>query len=131
MLTPDGELIERIGAVYGLPAPVSALGLCGAELCLQSSDKTYLADVQQLSWQQTEVAATWSQSQVLPAALHAELTSQSLGSGLDLERVMLDLHSGRLFGNLGVWLVDLAALGLLLLSLSGFWMWYQQARRRR
>ena len=43
--------------------------------------------------------------------------------GLPLERVLLDLHSGRIFGEAGVWLVDAAALLFLLLAGSGLWLW--------
>lgn len=40
------------------------------------------------------------------------------------EDVFLEkLHSGELFGEYGVFLSDLAAVGLLLLILSGFWLW--------
>jgi uncharacterized iron-regulated membrane protein len=49
------------------------------------------------------------------------------GVGLPLERVMLDLHSGRILGRAGVYLVDTAAVLFLLLAISGVWLW---ARRR-
>lgn len=132
LLTPEGELVEHIGAVYGLPAPVDELGLCGSQLCLSSAGVVYLADVQQLQWlEQQEGVLVPSLQGELPNALESMLREHALGSGLDLERVLLDLHSGRIFGLYGVWLVDLAALGLIMLSLSGFWMWYQQVSRRK
>jgi len=131
LLTPEGELVEHIGAVYGVPSPIDALGLCAEQLCLRASGALYLADVQQLQWRELdEGVLVPSESDELPEALEGSLREHALGSGLDMERVLLDLHSGRIFGVYGVWLVDLAALGLILLVLSGFWMWYQQARRR-
>jgi uncharacterized iron-regulated membrane protein len=45
-----------------------------------------------------------------------------------VERVILDLHSGRFFGKLGPWLFDIAALLLILLSLSGAWIWLKRRR---
>lgn len=132
LLTPEGELVEHIGAVYGVPTPIDALGLCGETLCLRASDKLYLADVQQLQWHVLEGAGFMpSEAGTLPEELASLLREHALGSGLDMERVLLDLHSGRILGIYGVWLVDLAALGLVLLALSGFWMWYQQTKRRR
>jgi len=132
LLTPEGELVEHIGAVYGVPSPIDALGLCGEQLCLRASGALYLADVQQLQWRElAEGVLEPSEFGVLPEALEKSLREYALGGGLDMERVLLDLHSGRIFGVYGVWLVDLAALGLILLALSGFWMWYQQASRRR
>jgi uncharacterized iron-regulated membrane protein len=55
------------------------------------------------------------------------LRSAWRGTGLSLERVLLDLHSGRILGEAGVWLVDAAALLFLLLAGSGVWLW---GRRR-
>jgi uncharacterized iron-regulated membrane protein len=49
------------------------------------------------------------------------------GIGLSAERVMLDLHSGRILGRAGVYLVDAAAIVFLLLAVSGTWLW---ARRQ-
>lgn len=43
-------------------------------------------------------------------------------------RVLLDLHTGVWFGGWGIWMVDLAALGLLFLILSGLWIWCQGRR---
>ncbi|MFT5351416.1 MAG: hypothetical protein ACI9MF_002239 [Gammaproteobacteria bacterium] len=48
------------------------------------------------------------------------------GKGLSLERILLDLHSGRLLGNAGVFIVDLAALFFVFLALSGSWMWLRK-----
>ena len=48
------------------------------------------------------------------------------GSGLSLERVILDLHSGRIVGQWGVYVVDGAALLFLALVITGLWMWMKQ-----
>ena len=41
------------------------------------------------------------------------------GKGLTVERVLLDLHSGRILGKVGPLLMDLVAVFLIVLSLSG------------
>jgi uncharacterized iron-regulated membrane protein len=41
--------------------------------------------------------------------------------GLPLERVILDLHSGRIVGDWGVYVVDGAALLFLALVITGMW----------
>ena len=48
------------------------------------------------------------------------------GRGLTLERVMLDLHSGRIFGDFGIYIMDAAAVALLWLSGSGLWVWWSR-----
>ncbi len=60
----------------------------------------------------------------LPQALHAELVFP----GINMERVLLDLHSGRLFGKAGVWVVDFFALLFVVLSLGGLCIFFYPKR---
>jgi len=60
-------------------------------------------------------------------ALPDEL-SPARNQTISWQRVVLDMHSGRWFGPLGPWIVDLAALVLLFLACSGFWIWYSRRR---
>lgn len=61
--------------------------------------------------------------QVLPPELAA-----ARNESISWQRVLLDLHSGRWFGSWGVWVVDVAALILLFLALSGAWIWFSRKR---
>ena len=45
--------------------------------------------------------------------------------------MLLDLHSGRIFGEYGVYLMDAAAVALLWLSGSGLWVWWQRRRKQK
>jgi uncharacterized iron-regulated membrane protein len=51
------------------------------------------------------------------------------GAGVPLYRVLLDLHSGRLFGWGGRTLMDLSALAILLLISSGISGWLRKSRQ--
>ncbi|HEY5646171.1 MAG TPA: PepSY domain-containing protein [Pseudomonadales bacterium] len=44
---------------------------------------------------------------------------------LTLERLLQDLHSGRAFGSIGVWVVNLASLALMVLAATGLWIWWR------
>lgn len=44
---------------------------------------------------------------------------------LTLERLLQDLHSGRAFGSIGLWIVNLASLALIVLAATGLWMWWR------
>ena len=46
--------------------------------------------------------------------------------GISIERLLQDLHSGRLFGIFGVILMDLASVALVLLALTGCWVWLRK-----
>jgi len=78
-----------------------------------------------------DVRTVWSEPGLLMDASRQRIYEHSRGKGLSWERVMLDLHSGRLFGTAGVWVVDVAAVLLLFLALSGFVLWYQHMRVKR
>ncbi len=58
----------------------------------------------------------------MPCGLRGRLVEAYRGKGLLLERVLLDVHSGRILGAWGVYLVDAAAVLFLGLVLSGLWM---------
>lgn len=60
----------------------------------------------------------------LPEHLIASLPTQ----GVKIERILLDAHSGRLFGKFGVLIVDAFALVFVFLSLSGFYLFLKQKR---
>jgi hypothetical protein len=59
----------------------------------------------------------------MPKDLHDKLMILYRGKGLPLERVILDIHSGRILGQAGVLLIDFMAILFLLLAMSGVWMW--------
>lgn len=84
-------------------------------------DSYLLTDMTQDQMQLAVTAYNWH---VLPS----ELTKTN--QNITWQRILLDLHSGRWFGywlgNAAVWVIDLAALILMLLSLSGFWIWWSK-----
>jgi len=126
LLTPDGELIERLGGSAGVPAGMQAIGLAAnGKLAIRAAHGFYRTDRDFLEWHETETLdnVTWSSAIETPDALHAALVDAYRGSGLSLERVLLDLHSGRILGNWGVYLMDAAAVLLLLLAITGVWLW--------
>ena len=71
-----------------------------------------VADESLLGWEETRDAPVPRAAEAPPAdALDAALAAYR-GIGLPWERVVLDLHSGRILGRLGPWLMDAAAVAL-------------------
>ncbi|MGH8626650.1 MAG: PepSY-associated TM helix domain-containing protein [Gammaproteobacteria bacterium] len=127
-LNAEGRLVEKLGDADGVPAGMRRLGLTpSGELVIEAAHGTYIADLERLAWRHTDVAATsWSRAAPLPPAFRERLARAYRGSGLPLERVLLDVHSGRILGTWGVYLVDAMAVLFVVLAATGFWMWMRR-----
>ncbi len=131
LLTADGQLVEKLPQSE-LPGGLRGVALVHGRPVLITSAGHFMSDDDLVSWQPLPDAAV---SPVAPAALPAELSEgiagQWRGNGLTLERVLLDVHSGRILGQAGVYLMDAAAALLLFLSLSGGGIWIVRSVRNR
>jgi hypothetical protein len=132
LLDHQGNLIERIPWSPIATAPIDSIGLnANATVTVKSSGQLWLADTDLLNWQradETTVIVQWSTSEPAPETLQQAITRVYRGESLNLERVLLDFHSGRIFGSVGVLVYDLIALGLGFLSISGLVLWFRSRR---
>lgn len=130
LLTLSAELIDVLPLPDGYQASAISADSGGGAL-LQTSQGILRLDATLSRFEQVPVAATegqaWVSAKPLPNRLAEQIQRES-GAQISLERFLLDLHSGRLFGKLGVWVMDLAALAIAGLAISGMFMW---ARRRQ
>lgn len=74
--------------------------------------------------------AAWLHPRELQNKILQDLKQGFRGEGLPLERVILDLHSGRLLSRIGVYLMDGAAILILLLTFTGLGIWISRVKRR-
>ena len=128
LYTSGGELIEKLDHVAGVPADILAIGMTPQNrLAARTTAGVFLADENMLEWHRTDdPEVLWSEVSSLSPGLREQLGRAWRGAGLPLERVMLDLHSGRILGKAGVYLMDAAALLFLLLASSGIWLWVRR-----
>lgn len=132
LLTDEGELVERLGDTEGVPAGLKRIGRANGRLVAEGAHGTYTADAELLGWKPgAPPEVQWAAAAPLPESLRSELARRYRGAGLPLERVLLDLHSGRFLGTAGVYLMDAAALLMSFLAATGVWMWLRQLLRRR
>ena len=132
LLDHDGNLIERLAWEPIGAAPIESIGLHdNTVVSVKSAGQLWLADTQLLNWQQAEVATAnplWAVSEPVPDSLQEAVTTSYRGEGPSQERLLLDLHSGRIFGAIGVLVYDLLALALGFLSISGLVLWFRSCR---
>lgn len=122
VLGSRGELIDRLAMPAGSAAVRAAAA--GSAVVVEAADGRQLRSDEALStWSAaaTPAPATWAVAQSLPAKMHDALLARWRGGGISVERLLLDLHSGRWLGRGGVWLMDAAAIVLIVLAASGAW----------
>lgn len=99
---------------------INGLAQLNGQVILQTANQWCTLDTLSLMLGEPSPAPT---SLSIPHILDAKY---QINHSISWQKVILDLHSGRFFGDFGVYVVDLAAFILLLLSLSGFWIWYSR-----
>ncbi|MGZ8983361.1 MAG: PepSY domain-containing protein [Methylotenera sp.] len=141
----DGRMVDKLSSAALPGSPIKRLGTIGSgsatQLVLQTAQGSF-ATTDGLTWQTlvfdqqgaldqqgASGQPVWSDEQALPSTLSASL-NMAFAPSLPLERIILDLHSGRIFGRYGPLLMDISALGLIILSLSGIWIYLRTARRQ-
>ena len=130
VLLSSGELVESIDLVSQLPGRIERVGLADGRAILQSGGGLLRSDAdltEFAEWTDGDAAeVSWSRAAAVDTPGLEALEAAWRGSGLTIERVLLDLHSGRLFSLPGRLLLDIVGIGLILLSISGLVL----ARRR-
>lgn len=133
LLLASGELVETIDLAATLPGAIERIGRVGDYAVIQSGHMLFRSDEEVTRFEywdaQRQSEVSWS-AEVLPATEGLEaLDAAWRGPGLTAERLLLDLHSGRVLGRTGPWLLDAIAVFLILLSLSGLIL--SRVRNRR
>lgn len=132
LIDQRGQLVERVPWGSAGEAPIESIGLLpNNSVTVKTARQIWIADAEILGWQQTgglPVIPTWSLPGNAPESLQKSITLHYRGEGLSQERVLLDFHSGRIFGSIGVFIYDLLALAVGFLAISGLIFWFQGRR---
>lgn len=130
----DGTLIETLDDTT---LPAAQLSRAGRNrdlaLVLETPNGVFLSDANLLGF--TKILATkeitWSSS-VSPSPNDLRIWKTAFsGDGVPLDRLILDIHSGRFFGTVGKWIYDLVVIGVLLLSGTGLVLFFRTRRRAK
>lgn len=127
--TIEGELVESLPS---LPAPAIGLVIAeGGHLIAAGREQAWQLDESSWQWQPTTTDQPLIVATPLPAPLQQSLTARLPLPDISRERLLLDLHSGRLFGDIGVWIVDASGVLLVFLCLTGAWSWLRRQLGKR
>jgi uncharacterized iron-regulated membrane protein len=111
--------------------PLQGLGRVDSHVVLQTANGWFLADLDRMDFSEPAAGGVLIQQLapgVLPQVIHRGIPAQE--SWLTWERLLLDLHSGRVLGPVGVLIVDAIGVVLAMLAMSGLAMWLLHRRRR-
>jgi hypothetical protein len=132
VLTIDGELVEQLDVSPLLPGAIERLGRLGDRAVISSTGRNFRSDSDLSGFEAWSGSdgddVAWSRASPLPAPLLISLQDQYRGRGLTIERLLSDIHSGRIVGTVAPLLMDLVALLLIVLSLTGLTMWMRASR---
>lgn len=120
VLSLQGEMIEQI--------PFAAVQRIGSDqsqrIIVESEKGVFYSKDGLLSWHKTKKKSiVWSETKSLPKTIEQTLKTKFRSSILPIERVLLDMHSGRFFGKAGVIIVDISGFFLIILAFSGCAIW--------
>ncbi len=128
----QGELIDRLRSQDGLPNAIRRIGLSDqGRLVIETPLGRFKADRDMLKWQGWSGEAAWSTAVDIDPPRLQQLQQRWRNQALSWGKIILKLHTGRLFGNKGVLVMDGAAILLVFLSISGLWLWLRIMIRQR
>lgn len=122
----SGQLLDSLGPEHGLPAVIQALGVAGNWLVLRHPRGMLRLNPDSLQMDSHPARSiTWASAGDLPHGLREQVEEEERSRQISADRVLRDLHSGRILGTFGGRLVDAAALLFMALALSGLWIWWR------
>ena len=129
-LSPAAELLDRLELGTELPGAIQALGTAQGRLVVRSAEQLFEFDERTLGTvalpaDQSDTVE-WSQPSTVPGTLGAAIERSYRGPGISVERLLYDLHNGRLFARAGVWILDAAGIVFIALSVTGFVLWIKR-----
>ena len=118
----DGSHVETLYR-SDLPGEITALGKTRkGQLVVISHKKKFTSDDDFISWYEVDSAidVTLSKPTDAPSSITEHNIMQDFQrQGVSLYKVILDLHSGRIMGSFGSYIMDLAAISLIFLCITG------------
>lgn len=133
LFTPQGELIEKLDGGDDIPRQLRRIGVSSSgTVVVQSVHGRFEADPQVNRWSEFSGGPVrWATSDAPPDELRHRIAREARRHMLTWERLVLDLHSGRLFGRVGVVVFDLVAFLLIVLGATGLYIWLRTPGRTR
>ncbi|MGH1538527.1 MAG: PepSY domain-containing protein [Gammaproteobacteria bacterium] len=125
VIDDSGNIIDEITTQDGLQETPIGIALSNRNTTVVRGINTYWESLGDLSnWQTLQGPHPhWVSPTITLPALKQVIETHDMSKQINFERFLLDAHSGRFFGKYGIYVIDIAAILLLILSITGIWLW--------
>jgi hypothetical protein len=127
LATRDAVVVER--SEIAPTQQASRLGVAGSRVVVDTDAGRFAFDTNRMQLAALDPAIgepAWSVAVELDDEQQQRLSNAAIGQIISWERVISDLHSGRILPGVGVYLFDITALCLLYLCMSGVLLWFRR-----
>ena len=128
LIDVNGDIIEEIGTYTGLPEEPLGISLTvNGNPVIRGINTYWQGDKELTAWRPLQGPhPKWSAPLQTPDRMDSMIQEHARSHQISLERIVLDLHSGRLLGQWGQHIMSAAAILLLLLAVTGTIMWFRK-----
>jgi len=125
VMADDGSIIDEITTLDGLAeAPLGISQSQDGAPILRGVSKYWVSTNELYEWLEYDGEhPKWVVPSITLPALRQVIEAHDMSQQISLERFLLDAHSGRVFGKYGIYVIDIAAILLMILSITGIWLW--------
>ncbi len=125
VIDDDGQIIDEVGKYTGLPEYPLGISITAKGQPVIRGVNTYWIGSDELSaWQPLEGPhPKWVSATKTPESIDVAIQEHARSNEINYERVLLDLHSGRLLGSWGQNIMSISAVLLLILAVTGIIIW--------
>ena len=128
VINDQNEVIDEIDSYTGLPEDPLGISITESGNPVIRGVNTYWGGSKSLSaWQPFKGPhPQWVAPIDTPDDINVSVQTHARGNEINFERVILDLHSGRLLGSWGQNIMSIAAVLLIVLAVTGIIMWLKK-----
>ncbi len=128
IIDTDGQILDEVSKHTGLPENPLGISITIDDDPVIRGVNTYWKGTKELSaWQPLKGPhPKWVAPIETSSSLNNSIQTHARSNEINYERVLLDLHSGRLLGPWGQNIMSIAAILLLILAMTGIFIWLRK-----
>jgi len=126
LINKSGDFIKKIKLPENSLRKINKIGSYSDGIIIEINEIKFMSDKNLENWvpKKNSGAVKWSTKISIPADMNNQIKTYYVGEGITIEQIILDLHSGVIFKSAGKFFMDIIALLLIFMSVSGVWIWF-------